>query len=114
MFKDKFKDIFLEAAEEQNQQNQQDQGREPEFDQNVFSASAIKWLKDKFGEKYEFIHKPNLSDGDNKHFNASQDGKQFTIIARKHNTEYTNPKDTIIFKIEPDEEVSMDQDEFDD
>jgi hypothetical protein len=110
MFKDKFKDLFLEAVED----DEEEETKEAEFNQEAFVSSAMKWLKDKFGEKYEFIHKPKLSNGNNKYFNASQDGKQFTIVARKHNTEYTNPKDTIIFKIEPDEEVSMDQDEFDD
>ena len=83
-----------------------------EFDQTPLAPLAIKWLKNKFGDNNEFIHKPNLSDGANKRFDASIEGKTFTITGRKHKTKLEDSGDTIIFKIEPDEQELENDDEF--
>ncbi len=90
------------------------ENEEEAFDQTPLVPLAMKWLKKKFGDKHEFIHKPKLSDGSNKKFDVSEGGKTFTIVGRKHKTEIENPKDTVIFRIEPDEdpEVKGEDDEF--
>jgi hypothetical protein len=82
-----------------------------EFEQAPLVPLAMKWLKNKFGENNEFVHKPNLSPGSNKQFDVSIEGKTFTITGRKHKTETENPKDTIIFKIEADEDEEVKDDE---
>ena len=84
---------------------------EEEFDQTEYLPAAMKWLKAKFGDRHEFVHKPRLTDANLKYFDVSEDGKTFTIAGRKHKTEMTNPKDTVIFKIIPDEDPEEKDDE---
>jgi hypothetical protein len=82
-----------------------------EFNQNEYKPAALKWLNNRFGSENEFIHKPNLTDsGGNKYFDVSIDGKTFTIVGRKHESETENPKNTIIFKITPDEDEEVKDD----
>ena len=69
-----------------------------EFEQKDLKASAEKWLKQKFGDEYEFVHKPNLTDGD-KTYHCSIDGKQFSISGRKYDTDGDGSPDTVGYKI---------------
>ena len=89
-----------------------------EFDQAPLVPLAMKWLKNKFVSSQntmEFIHKPNLNDDGNKKYDVSVDGKHFSIVGRKHETEYSNPVNSIIFKIissENEDENEESEDEF--
>ena len=63
---------------------------EEDFNQDEYLPAAMKWLNDKFANKnLEFIHKPNLIETDGKLYHCSQNGKQFSIYGRKHDTEYS-------------------------
>ena len=90
-----FKELFTNDAQIQIQE---------EFDQGPLVKLATDWLKNKYpADEYEFVHKPLLKDG-MKTFHVSTGGKTFVIQAKKADTEYENPVNTILFKIESDEE----------
>ena len=75
------------------------------FDQTGLKPVAEKWLKKKFGDRFEFVHTPNLVDsGESKTYHCSQDNKNFTIVGRKYETEVTNPVNKVAYKILPAEE----------
>jgi len=74
-----------------------------EFNQEDYKPQALKWLKNKFGDKFEFIHKPNLSNAD-KTYHCSEDQKQFSIAGRKYDTNGDDRPDTVAYKILPAED----------
>jgi len=73
------------------------------FDQSKYVASAEKWLKGKFKDQYEFVHKPLLSDSDKTYY-VSVDGKHFGIAGKKFDTTGDDELDTICYKIIADED----------
>ena len=73
------------------------------FDQKPLVPLAMKWLKQKFGEEFEFKHKPNLSEIGKTYF-ASIDGKEFGIAGKRYDTTGDGEPDTVLFKILPDED----------
>ena len=79
------------------------------FLESDYIDSALKWLKNKFGDKYNFKHSPSLNNID-KSYAVSIDGKEFTIVGKKYDTNGDGEKDTVLFKIIIDEE--KDQNEF--
>ncbi len=70
-----------------------------EFDQEKLKSSAEKWLRQKFGDEYEFVFTPKLKDGD-KTYHASINGKQFSITGRKYDTDGDGIADSVAYKIE--------------
>ncbi len=93
---------FLENEEEQN--NQKVKTKDPkDFDVKKLVPLAMKWLKSKFGDEFEFKHKQNLSEI-GKTYYASIDGKEFGIAGKKFDTTGDGEADTVLFKILPDEE----------
>ncbi len=81
------------------------------FNQNEYKAAAEKWLKNKFGDKFDFIHKENLSDAD-KTYHCSEGGKQFSIAGRKYDTSGDDKADTVAYKILPAEEEDEKEEDF--
>ena len=73
------------------------------FDQTKYVSAAEKWLKAKFKDKYEFVHKANLADP-TKTYYVSVDGKHFGISGKKFDTTGDDELDTICYKIIPDED----------
>ena len=76
-----------------------------EFNQEEFVKAAAEWLKGKFGDSYEFIHKPNLNDPDKTYY-ASIYGKHFGITGKRFDTNGDGNVDTILYKI-----INSDQEE---
>ena len=95
-----FKEIFIPVNEE--------------FDQTPHIKAAKAWLDNKYkSEEYDYVHKPLLKDAGTKTFHVSTGGNQFVIVAKKADTEYENPQNTIIFKIVSDEdEPEKEEDQF--
>jgi len=81
------------------------------FDQKPLVPLAMKWLKKKFGDEFEFKHKANLSEI-GKTYYASIDGKEFGIAGKKYDTTGDGDADTVLFKILPDEEEDQKEPSF--
>ena len=99
----------IEKAEKAGTEDKKESG----FDQTKLKSKALKWLKAKWTDSYDFIHKPNLTDGD-KTFHVSQDGEQFSIVGRRYDSNGDGEKNSVAFKIVPAEtEIPKnDQDEW--
>ena len=93
--------------------DKEDKDKPQAFDQSKLKSAALKWLKAKWEDNYEFIHKPNLMDAD-KTFHVSQDGEQFSIAGRKYDSNGDGEKNAVAFKIIPAEQEppKNDQDEW--
>ena len=75
---------------------------------NIFESEdnkelALKWLTNKFGDRYKFKYNPLLNDIQ-KTFSASIEDKEFTIQAKKYDTNGDGEPDTVQFKIIVDED----------
>ena len=104
---------FIAEAEEKKEEKKAPEAQEQSFDQSKLKAKALKWLKAKWEDQYEFIHKPNLADAD-KTFHVSQEGEQFSIAGRKYDSNGDGEKNAVAFKIIPAEQEpeKNDQDEW--
>ena len=95
---------FIEIFTEANAENAEN-AEKSTFDQTGYKSAAEKWLSNKFGSRFEFVHTPNLSDsGESKTYHCSHDNKNFTIVGRRYDTEETNPINKVAYKILPAEE----------
>jgi len=102
--KTNFKNILNENKEDKKNKEKSTDKEMPNqsFDQKPYIQSAIKWLKQKYGAQWNFVHSPKLDDP-NKTITVSIDNKHFNIAGKRAETPGADT-DVILFKILPIEE----------
>ena len=65
---------------------------------------ALKWLKNRFGDGFNFKHNPKLNVPNMKSYNVSVDNKEFILSGRGFDTSEDGKVDTVLFRIDTIEE----------
>jgi hypothetical protein len=91
---------FLENEENKEQNTNAKNKKKSEFDQTKYVPLAMKWLKNKFGDDFNFKHNAKLSEI-GRSYHVSVDDKEFIISGKAFDTTDDGKPDTVVFKIEP-------------